>query len=296
RDDLFTVVHEQVHTDTVDYADIVLPAPTFLEYLDLYKSYGHYGMGVGKPVVEPLGEAKPNLEVFRLLARRMGFTESCFDDTETDVMRQALETRSSYLAGVDLEKLMAGESQQLDVGAGGDPFAGGFFTPSGKLEFYSESMAKQGFDPLPSYAPCHESPENLALRAKYPLQLLVPPSVHFLNSTFGAVAEQRRQMGRPSIKIHPADARSRGIASGELVRVANDRGECRYCAEVTEDTRSGVVVAEGLWWAKHTPGGRSINTLVSNRLTDLGGGSTFQCNLVEVTRAPESAPPLEPLA
>lgn len=283
RPDLFTVVHEQVHTDTVDYADLVLPAPTFLEYRDLYKSYGHYGVAMGKPVVAPLGEAKPNLEVFRLLARRMGFDDPCFDDTELDIMRQALDTPSPYLAGVDREKLLAGEAQQLDLAA--DPFANGFFTPSGKLEFYSESMARQGFDPLPSYTPCSESAENHALHARYPLQLLVPPSVHFLNSTFGAVAEQRRQMGRPSIKIHPADAEARGIADGEQVRVLNDRGGCSYYAEVTEDTRPGVVVAEGLWWAKHTPDGQSINALVSSRLSDLGGGSTFQCNLVEVTRA-----------
>jgi len=284
RTDLFTVVHEQVHTDTVDFADIVLPAPTFLEYLDMYKSYGHYYAAIGKPVVEPLGEAKPNLEVFRLLARRMGFTDACFDDCEYDIMEQALDTDSRFLAPVDFEKLKAGEPQRLDFPADADPFANGFYTPSGKLEFYSESMAKLGFDPLPAYKPCTESPENHGLHHQYPLQLLAPPSVHFLNSTFGAVAEQRRQMGRPAVKIHPADARSRNIAHGDAVRIFNQRGECRYDAEVTDDTRPGVVVAEGLWWAKHTPGGRSINTLISNRLTDLGGGSTFQCNLVEVAR------------
>jgi len=284
REDLFTVVHEQVHTDTVDFADIVLPAPTFLEYLDLYKAYGHYYLGVGKPVVAPLGEAKPNLEVFRRLARCMGFTDACFDDTEYDIMQQAFDTDSRFLAPVDFEKLKAGEPQRLDFPADADPFANGFYTPSGKLDFYSESMAKLGLDPLPAYKPCSESPENHALNAQYPLQLLAPPSVHFLNSTFGAVAEQRRQMGRPAVKIHPADARARGIAPGELVRVFNSRGECQYYAEVTPDTREGVVVAEGLWWAKHTPGGHSINTLISNRLTDLGGGSTFQCNLVEVAK------------
>jgi len=285
RPDLFTVVHEQIHTDTVDYADIVLPATTFLESLDLCKSYGHYYLQMGKPVIEPLGEAKPNLEVFRLLARRCGFTDSCFDDTELDIMRQALDTPSEFLAGIDVEKLMSGEPVRVNVPAGADPFAGGFFTPSGKLEFYSERMAQLGLDPLPGYRACTESPENAALHAQYPLQLLVPPSVHFLNSGFGAVEEQRRRMGRPSVKIHPADAARRGIASGDAVRIWNDRGECRYYAEVTEDTREGVVVAEGLWWAKHTPGGHSANSLVSTRLTDLGGGSTFHCNLVEVAKA-----------
>jgi len=284
REDLFTVVHEQVHTDTVDFADVVLPAPTFLEYLDLYKSYGHYYLQAGKPAIEPLGEAKPNLEVFRLLARRMGFADACFDDTELDLMKQALETSSRFLEGVDLERLKAGEPQRISVPAESDPFAEGFYTPSGKLEFYSEKMARLGLDPLPSYQPCSESPENHARHEKFPLQLLAPPSVHFLNSTFGAVEEQRRRMGKPALKIHPSDARARQIRSGDAVRVSNDRGDCQFNAEVTEDTRPGVVVAEGLWWAKHMPGGRSVNALISTRLTDLGGGSTFQCNLVEVAR------------
>ncbi len=284
RNDLFTVVHEQVHTDTVDFADIVLPAPTFLEYLDLYKSYGHYYMQIGKPVVAPLGDAKPNLEVFRLLARRMGFTDPCFEDTELDIMKQALDTPSKFLQGIDFEKLTAGERQRVNVAADAGPFSEGFFTPSGKLEFYSEKMARAGLDPLPSYQPCSAGPENHSLHEKYPLQLLVPPSVHFLNSTFGAVEAQRRRAGKPAIKINPADARARGLRDADPVRVFNERGECRYFAEVTTDTREGVVVAEGLWWAKQIPGGRSVNALVSNRLTDMGGGSTFQCNLVEIAR------------
>ena len=146
-------------------------------------------------------------------------------------------------------------------------------------------MAQLGFDPLPSYKACSESPENPELHKKFPLQLLAPPSVHFLNTTFGAVEDQRRRVGKPCLKIHPADARSRNIAAGDLLRVFNDRGDCQLYAEVTEDTREGVVVAESVWWPKHVPGGRGVNALVSERLTDLGGGSTFQCNLVEVERA-----------
>jgi anaerobic selenocysteine-containing dehydrogenase len=288
RDDLFTVVHEQIHTDTVDFADLVLPAPTFLEYLDLCKSYGHYYLQMARPAIEPLGEAKPNLEVFRLLAGRMGFTEACFDDDEFERMRQALDTPSKFLAGIDFERLKSGEPQRLNISADADPFAAGFYTPSGKLEFFSERMAKLGFDPLPSYTRCSASPENHALHERYPLQLLAPPSVHFLNSTFGAVDEQRRRMGQPSIKIHPADARARSIVQGDLVRAYNEGGECQFYADVTEDTRPGVVVAEGLWWVKHMPGGGNVNALVSTRLTDLGGGSTFQCNLVEVSKAEDS--------
>jgi len=285
RQDLFTVVHEQVHTDTVDYADIVLPAPTFLEYLDLYKSYGHYYLQMSKPAIEPLGEAKPNLEVFRLLARRMGFEDECFEDTEYDRMQQALLTQSRFMSGIDFEKLKNGEPQRLNISAGGDPSADGFSTPSGKLEFYSQTMAERGLDPLPAYVACSEGPENHALRKRFPLQLLAPPAVHFLNSTFGAVDEQCRRMGRPSLKINPADAEARGVSNGDLVRVLNDRGSAELYAEVTDDSRKGVVVAESVWWAKHSPGGRAVNALVSTRLTDLGGGSTFQCNLVQVEKA-----------
>jgi anaerobic selenocysteine-containing dehydrogenase len=283
REDLFTVVHEQVHTDTVDFADIVLPAPTFLEYLDLYKSYGHHYLQIGRPVIEPLGEAKPNLEVFQLLARRMGFEEPCFRLSESEIMREALDSPSPFLAGLDFSKLQSGETVKLNVPDGAN---GGrhFSTPSGKIEFYSDSMAQLGLDPLPSYTPCSEGAEACTENSHHPLQLLVPPAVHFLNTTFGAVEEQRRRMGRPTLKIHPEDAEARGINGGDQVRVFNDRGECGLRAEVTEDTRQGVVVAESIWWAKHSPGSRGINTLVSSRLTELGGGSTFQCNLVEVEK------------
>ena len=284
REDLFTVVHEQVHTDTVDFADIVLPAPTFLEYLDLYKSYGHHYLQIGRPVIAPLGEAKPNLEVFQLLARRMGFEEPCFWSGEFEIMREALDSPSPFLANLDFAKLQSGETLRLNLPESSNGSGPRFSTPSGKVEFYSETMARLGFDPLPNYTPCSDGAEACAKNGKHPLQLLVPPAVHFLNTTFGAVEEQRRRMGRPILKIHPEDAKARGLQDGGGIRVFNERGECHLHAEVTEDTRQGVVVAESIWWAKHSPDGRGINTLVSSHLTDLGGGSTFQCNLVEVEK------------
>ncbi len=284
REDLFTVVHEQVHTDTVDFADVVLPAPTFLEYLDLYKSYGHHYLQVGRPVIPAVGEAKPNLEVFQLLAEKMGFEEPCFKLTEWEVMREALDSPSPYLAGIDFGKLESGATVRLNVPNGAARGELRFSTPSGKIEFYSEPMARLGFDALPRYTPCGESPENHALHSRFPLQLLAPPAVHFLNTTFGAVEAQRRRMGKPRLKIHPSDARARGIVDADPIRVFNARGECHLHAEVTDDVREGVVVAESVWWPKHLPNGRGINALVSSQLTDLGGGSTFQCNLVEVEK------------
>jgi anaerobic selenocysteine-containing dehydrogenase len=214
----------------------------------------------------------------------MGFTEPCFRLSEFEIMREALHSPSPFLAGLDLAKLQAGETVKLNLPEcpnGGGPR---FSAPSGKVEFYSESMAKAGFDPLPNYTPCSDGAEASATNGKSQLQLLVPPAVHFLNTTFGAVEGQRRRMGRPTLQIHPEDAGARGIRDGDQVRVSNGRGECRLFAQVTEDTRPGVVVAESIWWPKHSPDGRGFNTLVSTRLTDLGEGSTFQCNLVEVKK------------
>lgn len=281
REDLFTVVHEQVHNDTVDFADIVLPAPTFLEYLDLYKSYGHYQLQMGKPVVEPLGQAKPNLEVFWLLARRMGFSDACFDDDEYAVMEQALDSASPYLQNIDFDRLKNGDPQRLHVDS--NPFAGGFFTPSGKLEFYSETLASQGLDPLPVYDGISRNGGDME-GDRYALRLINPPSVHFLNTTFGAVESQRLRMKRPEIKINPGDASRRGIQNGSLVRVYNGLGECRLHAVVTCDVIPGVVAAEANWWPSHMHNKAGLNVLMSSRLTDLGGGSTLQGNRVEVAR------------
>ncbi len=279
REDLFTVVHEQVHNDTVDYADIVLPAPTFLEYMDLYKSYGHYHLQIGSPVVPPLGQSKPNLEVFRLLARRMGFSDACFDDDEMAVMVQALDTASPYFEPIDFERLRSGGPERLKVDS--NPFAEGFFTPSGKLEFYSQTLASRGMDPLPAYVP---PPQEVSVSegSKYPLRLINPPSVHFLNTTFGAVENQRARMKRPEIKINPGDASQRGIRDGTLVRVSNALGECHLHAVVTGDVIPGVVAAEANWWPKHMDKNAGLNVLMSSRLTDLGEGSTLQGNWVEI--------------
>jgi anaerobic selenocysteine-containing dehydrogenase len=199
-------------------------------------------------------------------------------------MQEALDSPSPFVAGIDFKKLKTGATLRLNVPEDGIGSNAQFATPSGKIEFYSQAMAELGFDPLPRHSACTESPENHALHGRFPLQLVAPPSVHFLNSTFGAVAEQRERMGRPTVKIHPDDARARGIAGGDAVRVFNERGKCQLWAEVTEDVRPGVVAADSIWWPKHSPGGRGINTLVSNRLTDLGGGSTFHCNLVDVEK------------
>jgi anaerobic selenocysteine-containing dehydrogenase len=283
RPDLFTVVHEQIHTDTVDYADIVLPATTSFEHLDLYRSYGHYHLQLARPVIPPQGEARSNLELFQALAARLGFTEPIFRRTTEELIRALLEADDRYLAGITWDRLASGDPVRVNFPRVGDPFAAGFGTPSGKLEFFSQRLAAKGLPAVPTYVPAVEGHERKTL--EFPFQLVTPPSKDFLNTSFGAVERMRRSEGKPRLKINPADATARGIAEDALVRVHNRRGDCLLYAEVTEDVPPGVLVAESIWWAKHHPGGRGVNRLTSQRLTDLGECSTLHENLVNVAKA-----------
>jgi anaerobic selenocysteine-containing dehydrogenase len=283
RPDLFTVVHEQVHTDTVDFADIVLPATTSFEHLDLYRSYGHYYLQLAQPVIPPLGEARHNLEMFQALAERMGFAEPIFRKSTEARIQDLLAVDHPALAGITWERLAAGAPVRVNVPRLGDPFASGFGTPSGKLEFASSRLAANGLPAVPAYVPAVEGHEHRT--EQFPLQLMTPPSKDFLNTSFGCVERMRQSEGRPRLKINPEDAGPRAIEDGGLVRVRNRRGECFLYAEVTTDVPPGVLVAESIWWSKHHPGGKGINQLTSQRLTDLGACSTLHENLVNVERA-----------
>ncbi len=290
RDDLFTVVHDQFLTDSTDYADIVLPATTQLEHFDLHATYGHCYLQVNVPAIAPLGEAKPNSEVFRLLARRLGMEPSLFDVSDEDLAREALWEFSRdvprALQGITVERLKREGPLKLNLPEKFAPFAeGNFATPSGKCEFLSQTMAAAGFDPLPTYLPPKESAATSPeLAGRYPLQLLTPPSPMFLNSSFVNVDSLRQSAGRPELEIHPEDAEYRGIHHGDLVRIINDRGSFEAVAVVGPTVRPGVVVAPSIWWHKLTGGRGNANLTTSTRLTDLGGGATFFDNLVEVSR------------
>jgi anaerobic selenocysteine-containing dehydrogenase len=293
REDLFTVVHEQFQTDTADYADILLPATTQLEHRDMVKPYGHYYLVYNEPAVAPLGEAKPNWEVFRLLAGRMGFEDACFDDSDEDIIRQALATEYEPLKGITLERLKRDGWARLNLPETFAPFAdGGFFTPSGKCEFYSEALERQGLDPLPAYIPPRESPATAPdLAARYPLQLLCPPANSFLNTTFSHLDSFLKNERQPFIQLHAEDAERRGIKDGDLVRVWNDRGDCQLVARITDRVNPGVAVALSIWWNKLSPGRGNVNQTVSQALTDIGAGATFFDNLVEVARSERFDPP-----
>jgi anaerobic selenocysteine-containing dehydrogenase len=287
REDLFTVVHEIFLTDTTDYADIVLPATTQLEHYDIHKSYGHLYLLANTPAIAPLGEAKPNSEVFRLLAARMGFTEACFRDSDEDVCRQALASTNPRMAGIEWEKLKAQGWQRLKVPARFAPFAeGNFPTPSGKCEFYSETAKAMGLDPLPVYTPPRESAQSAPQLAEhYPLAFISPPARNFLNSSFANLAFAIKEAGEPYLDIHPADAGPRGIADGHAVRIYNARGSFVVKARVSDRARPGVVAAPSVWWKKLSPDRCNANEVTSQAIADMGGAATYYDCLVEVERA-----------
>ncbi|HEY7413019.1 MAG TPA: molybdopterin oxidoreductase family protein [Vicinamibacteria bacterium] len=287
REDLFTVVHDLFATDTVDFADIVLPATTTLEHYDIHKAYGHLYLSLSRPAIAPLGEAKSNTEVFRLLAARMGLDHPCLRDSDEAMARQAMKWDHPHLAGVTFERLERETSVRLSLGEPFVPFAkGGFPTPSGKCELRSEALAASGHDALPAYVPPRENVASApGLARRYPLAFISPPAHHFLNSTFSAQPVFVRRESEASLTLHPHDARRRGIADGQLVRTFNDRGSFLARARVSDAAREGVVVGLSVWWAKMCPGGRNANAVTGQELADLGGGATFYDTLVEVAPA-----------
>ena len=296
RKDLFTVVHEQFFTDTTDYADMVLPATTFLEQKELMTSYGHLSLQLSDQALAPLGEACSNAEVFRRLAARMGFDDRCLRASDDELIDDALSVDGAtkgheFLEGITREALEREHWMELRVRRDGEgaylPFAEGFATASGKAELYSESLAKAGLDPVVAFTPPRESRHGGQGRNplnQYPLELLGRKHDNFLNTTFCNVAEMQKRERRHELQMNAVDAGARGIASGDQLRVYNGRGELRLRARVDDRVPPGVV-ASYLDWARSAPGGKNINALTSDRLTDMGNGATFYSALVEVEKA-----------
>lgn len=285
RPDLFTVVLEHFQTDTADYADILLPATTQLEHVDVHGAYGHLYMMANNAAITPLGEAKSNTEIFRLLAQHMGFDEPCFADSDDQIASQAFKQSDVRSVHFDWSSLKKTGWEKLRVAEA--PFVqGGFATPSGKCEFYSQSMLDDGFDPLPDYiAPYESIASNPVLSKQYPLGMISPPARNFLNSSFVNVQSLRDTEGEPHLDIHPEDAAKRQIASGDLVRIYNGRGSFTALARVTDKARKGLVVGLSIWWKKFASDHKNANELTSQRLTDMGNGPTFYDVLVEVEKA-----------
>lgn len=272
REDLFTVVLEHFQTDTADYADYILPATTQLEHWDLHTTYGHTDVLLNRPAIAPVGLARSNTDIFRALALRMGFEDPCFADTDEALCRMAMGDEA------DFAQLLEHGFASLPIPEA--PFAeGGFPTPSGKCEFFSQRLADQGLDGLPDHLPNHETPGS---DARYPLAMISPPARNFLNSTFVNVKSLRDIETEPLLEIHPQDAAARGIADGAVVVVFNDRGRYQCKAHVCERARPGVVNGLGIWWRKLGLNGTNVNELTSQQLTDLGRAPVFYDCLVEV--------------
>ncbi|MDX6269361.1 MAG: hypothetical protein QOD28_584 [Acidobacteriota bacterium] len=284
RDDLFTVVHEQFMTDTCDFADIILPATTQLEHFDLHKAYGHLYLTVNERSIEPLHESKPNTEVFRLLAARLGFEEECFKDSDEEIARQAIDVAHPALEGITLELLRERGWMRLNVPETYAPFAAGNFpTPSGKCELLNARLELQGLPAVPEFIPPRESRQSAPeLARRFPLALISPAAHAFLNSSFANLPKHLRQERCPFVEINPEDAALRRISDGDRVRVSNERGSCELTAVVTTRARPGVAVSPSVWWNKLSPGNTNINQLTSQTVTDMGGGATFYDALVEI--------------
>jgi len=287
REDLFTVVHELFLTDTTDYADIVLPATSQLEQLDLHRSYGHHYMLANHPAIAPLGECKPNTEVFRLLAERMGFEEACLRESDEEMAASAIKSDHPNMRGIDWAGLKADGWRRLAIAPRTAPFAeGGFPTPSGRCEIESAWCETQGADRLPCFVPPRESVQsNPALAARYPLAFISSPSRNFLNSSFANLPRFRGAEKTPRLEIHPRDAAARAIGDGDAVRVFNDRGSYLLAARVSDRVRPGVVVAPSIWWKKLSPDGRNANELTGQWTTDLGNAAVYYDCLVEIELA-----------
>jgi anaerobic selenocysteine-containing dehydrogenase len=278
REDLFTVVLEQFQTDTADYADILLPATTFLEHTDLYYAYGHYYLQLARPALPAPGEARSNVEVFRLLARRLGFEDDCFGDSDDDMIRQVLDSGHPFLKGITLDRLEREHFVRVNLSAPGEPFQpfaqGGFATLSGRCEFQPHQLA---------YTPPVESRHGDAdLRRRYPIEFLSPKSDAGLNSTFSNREEVDNACS--ILDIHPSDASRRGIDTGDRVRVRNGRGSCHFEARVGDVVQPGVISARAVRWKRSAGSDGVSNALTSDRLTDEGGGPVFYSCLVEVEK------------
>ena len=272
RDDLFTVVHEQFMTDTALYADILLPATTQFEHLELMPSWGTNYVALNPQAIEPLGEAIANTELFRRLSKAMGFTEEFLHITDEERIRRILDSGSPYIEGITYERLQRDGWAPLNMGDYAPLAEGRFGTPSGKCEFYSEAMLEAGRDPLPKYEPLADRDYGNGEPA--PLHLVTAKTSHFLNSEYVNLRHKGTAKHEPEVEINPADAETRDIADGDIVRMFNCYGEVQVRASVSDVTSPGVVYMPFNWWPASTPNGAaSANALTPDGLSGRGIGS-----------------------
>jgi anaerobic selenocysteine-containing dehydrogenase len=283
REDLFTVVVENFCTDTVDYADIVLPSTMQTEHADMHNAFGHMYIQWNAPAVEPAGECLPHTEIFRGIARAMELSEPCLYDSDDDLARALLDSDHPALEGITLEKLKERGWLRLNVPRPYLPFANGFPTASGKFEFNSAQAVEAGVDPVPGFTPPIEvMDEDLARR--YPLALIAHASHYFLNTVFGNMPEMRKRAGPRRVTLNTEDAQARGIAEGDIARIYNDRGSFEAEIVVNDVVQPGVAASTKGYWPKLIGKEANLNMTVAERDSDMGGGAVFHDNRVEIER------------
>lgn len=307
REDLFTVVSELFVTDTARYADILLPATMQAEQYDLMVTWGHLYMMINEPAIPRPGECVPNVELFRRLAKTMGFTDAYWDMTDDEMLQAFYDWDSPQLKGITLAQIKEDGYRRLNVG---DPdkrvphAQGNFKTPSGKCEFKASAAENGNFvvpvwrsmyeamqpgepvDPVPDYIPPFEAPESAPnLAGRYPLNMVSPKPHAFLNTQYANERVQQRRQGEQTVLVHPRDAAARDIRGGDYVRVFNDRGSFEGRAELSEDVMPGLVLANVGYWPSLNRGGTSVNAISADKHSSLGQAGTYSDNLVEVARA-----------
>ncbi len=288
RDDLFTVVHDLFLTDTADYADIFLPAAHFFEKADIHQSYAFWNCSLNNKAIEPLGEAKSGVWIYNQLAERMGFTEPCFKENEEEIIKGALDSDNPLLEGITYERLQKEGSVHLNTPT--TPYViyenGEYGTDSGKIELFSEKMKAEGLDPVAEHVPLQEGPEVSAeLFAKYPIYLLTAATSRLCNTTYANTEFFQSIDAVPTLKINPKDASNRDISEGDWVYIENDRGSAKLMARLSDAVKPGVAVTVKDYWPKLCPDGKSANFTTPEYISDMGGGSAFQTNLIQVRKA-----------
>ena len=287
REDLLTIVLDHFITDTARYADYVFPATTQLEHWDIMTSWGQHYVSLNEPAIQPLGEAKPNSEFFRLLSKGLGLKEDYLYESDLEIIKKLLKSDHPYMKGITFDRLRKQGWAMLNLPDPYRPHAeGNFPTPSGKCEFYSKTLEDQGISPLPDYSPVYPPlTDPSEIPSEYPLMMISSKSTrYFLNSSH---ANQKRHLSEekePLLEMHPADAEKRDIRAGDMVKVFNNSGRVMIKVNISEYARPGLVAMPHGWWPSLMEGGSSANALTPDGLTDMGRGSDFHDARVEVEK------------
>ena len=272
REDVFIVGIELTLTDSIKYADVVLPAATHFEHADVFPAYGQQFLQRAEAVIEPVGESLPNTEIFRRLAARFGFTEPAFAANDAELMDDALDARDPRMQGFAPRDLPLDRALKMEFNGAEAVMCGTVWprTPSGKIELLSTTLGERYGAPLPAYRP---------VESRYPLNLISPASDERITSTFGGLAPSDAS---PALEMHPDDAAARTLTDGETVRVWNDLGEVFLPLRITRDVRPGVISSDKGAWLRTSVNGQTVTALAPAHTADLAHGACFNDARVEV--------------